>query len=189
MKKIVLTFGVIAGVILATMMLLTMIFQDRIGLGHSYLLGYATMVVSFLLIYFGVRSYRDNVAGGKVSFGRAFVVGILIGAIASVFYVAAWEVYFFRYAPDFLVKYDAHVLEAARAKGESPEALAKRRADMESMEKAYMNPAINSAMTFLEPLPVALIVSLVSAGVLSRRRKTWAGQGDAIPGPGAPATH
>lgn len=188
MKKIVLTFGLIAGVILATMMLLSMIFQDEIGLGHSYLLGYATMVAAFLLIYFGIRSYRDNVAGGTVGFGRAFTVGILIGAVASACYVAAWEVYFFKYAPDFLTKYNAHELEVARAKGESEEALAKRKAEMDSFEKMYANPAINSAMTFLEPLPVALIVSLVSAGVLSRRRKSWTRQGDAIPGPGAPAT-
>ena len=188
MKKIVLTFGLIAGVILATLMLVTVAFQDEIGLGHSYLLGYATMVAAFLFIYFGIRSYRDNVAGGTVGFGRAFTVGILIGAVASACYVAAWEVYFFRYAPDFLVKYDAHVLETARAKGESAEALAKRRAEMDKLERMYANPAINSAMTFLEPLPVALIVSLVSAGVLSRRRKTSAVQGDAIPGPGAPTT-
>jgi Protein of unknown function (DUF4199) len=188
MKKIVLTFGLIAGVILAAMMLLTVPFQDEIGSGHSYLIGYTTMVVAFLLIYFGVRSYRDNVAGGTVGFGRALAVGVLIGAVASACYVAAWEVYFFRFAPDFLTKYNAHVLETARANGESAEALAKRKVDMEGLEKMYANPVINSAMTFAEPFPVALIVSLVSAGVLSRRRKTWTGQGDAIPGPGTPAT-
>jgi uncharacterized protein (TIGR03382 family) len=35
----------------------------------------------------------------------------------------------------------------------------------------YNNPAVNIAVTFLEPLPVALVMALVSAGVLSRRRK------------------
>jgi hypothetical protein len=39
----------------------------------------------------------------------------------------------------------------------------------------YRNPAINAAMTLAEPLPVGLIIALVSAGVLSRRKKSPAG--------------
>jgi hypothetical protein len=41
---------------------------------------------------------------------------------------------------------------------------------MDEFVEWYQNPAVNAAITFLEPLPVALIVALVSAGVLSRRR-------------------
>ena len=29
------------------------------------LIGYTGMVLAFLMVYFGVRSYRDNVAGGR----------------------------------------------------------------------------------------------------------------------------
>jgi hypothetical protein len=35
-------------------------------------------VASFLLIYFGIRSYRDNTRAGQISFGRAFACGFLI---------------------------------------------------------------------------------------------------------------
>ena len=78
MKKIVLTFGLIAGAILSAMMLaITIPFQDAIGFDHGEIIGYTSMVVAFLLIFFGVRSYRDNVAGGTVAFGRAFAVGAL----------------------------------------------------------------------------------------------------------------
>ena len=62
------------------------------------------MVLAFLLIYFGIRSYRDNVAGGTVRFGRAFAVGALIATVASVCYVATWEVIYFNFAPDFAAK-------------------------------------------------------------------------------------
>ncbi len=189
MKKIVLTFGLIAGVILAAMQLLTLPFQDQLGFDRGPILGYTTMLVALLLIFFGVRSYRDNVAGGAVSFGRAFAVGMLIAAVASACYAAAWEVYYFKFAPDFMAKYQAHVLERARADGESAEAIAKRKAELESWAEQYKNPAIRAAVTFFEPLPVALVVSLVSAGVLSRRRKAWTGQHDMIPGPGVSGTH
>jgi hypothetical protein len=188
MKKIVLTFGLIAGAILAALMLITIPFVDELGYDRGQILGYTTMVIAFLLIYFGVRSYRDNVAGGTVRFGRAFAVGLLIGIVASACYVAAWEVYYFKFAPDFMQKYQAHVLEKARANGESAEALAKRKADMDNFAELYENPAINAAMTLLEPLPVALIVALVSAGVLSRRRKAWAEHNDMIASPRTSAT-
>lgn len=176
MKRIVLTFGLIAGVIMAAMMFLSLPFSEKIGFDRALVLGYTTMLVALMLVYFGVRSYRDNVAGGVVGFGRALVVGLLIAAVASAFYAAAWQVYYFNFVPDYLTKYQTHVLEKARADGESAAALAKRKAELDRMAELYQNPAVNFAMTFAEPLPVALIVSLVSAGVLSRRRREAPGR-------------
>ena len=171
MKKIVLTFGLIAGAILSAMMLVTLGFQDTIDFDRGEVIGYTSMVLAFLLIFFGVKSFRDNVAGGSVTFGRALGVGVLIAAVASVCYVITWQVIYYKLAPDFAAQYQAHVLEKARADGESEAELAKRKADMEKFMKLYENPVINVGITFLEPLPVALVMALVSAGVLSRRRK------------------
>lgn len=171
MKRIILTFGSIAGAALSAMMLVTLPFQDQIGFDRGEIIGYTSMVLAFLLIYFGVRSYRDNVAGGTVSFGRALKVGALIAAVASGWYVATWQLIYYRLSPDFGEKYQAYVLEKARTEGETEAEIAKRKADMEKFGELYKNPAVNVAITFLEPLPVALVMALVSAGVLSRRRK------------------
>ena len=176
MKKIVLTFGLISGVILSAMMVMTMPFQDRIGYDKGEIIGYTTMVLAFLLIFFGVRAYRDNVAGGTVRFGRAFGVGMLIAAVAAACYVATWEVLYFNFMPDFAQKYQAHLIEKAKADGASEQELAKQKADFEKYAAMYKNPAINAAVTFLEPMPVALVMSLVTAGVLSRRKRTSVGQ-------------
>ena len=78
MKKTVLTFGLVAGLILSVLMDGNVLLAGKIGSGHSLVLGYANMVASFLLIYFGIRSYRDNTLAGQISFGRAFACGILI---------------------------------------------------------------------------------------------------------------
>lgn len=172
MKKTVWTFGLISGVLVSAMMAATIPFQGENGLDHSLVVGYATIVLSFLLIYFGVRSYRDNVGKGTIRFGRALVVGSLIGLIASACYVATWEVMYFKFMPDFMTRYSAHELDKARAEGATEAALAEKKAELDKFEKMYQNPAINVAYTFLEPLPVALVIALVSAGVLSRRRKT-----------------
>jgi hypothetical protein len=179
MKKTVLTFGLIAGAILSVMMMLTLPFMDRIGFDRGEIIGYTTMVLAFLLIYFGVRSYRDNQAGGTVGFGRALAVGLLISLVASLCYVATWEVIYYKIAPDFGTKYQAHIVEKARRNGESEQAIARRKADMERFVELYRNPAINVAMTLLEPMPVALIMSLVSAGLLSRRPDARSGRSGA----------
>ena len=171
MKKTVWTFGLISGALASALMAATIPFQDENGFDHSLVVGYATIVLSFLLIYFGVRSYRENVGKGTVRFGRALAVGSLIGLIASACYVATWEVMYFKFMPDFMTRYNARELEKARAAGASEATLAQKKIELDKFEKMYQNPAINVAFTFLEPLPVALVIALVSAGLLSRRKK------------------
>lgn len=129
------------------------------------------MILAFLLIFFGVRSYRDNVGGGTVGFGRALAVGALISVVASVFCVATWELIFYKLEPDFGTKYGAYQVEKALAAGATEQAIAAKKAEMEKFAEMYKNLAINAALTFVEPMPVALIIALVSAGVLRRRKK------------------
>ncbi len=171
MRKIVLTFGLIAGAILSAMMFITLHFQDQIGFDKSAFIGYTTMVLAFLMVYFGVRSYRDNVAGGTVTFGRALVVGLLITAVASACYVASWEVIYYNFAPDFLDKYAAYSVEKARASGATEEKLAEQIRQMEEFKVMYRKPLVNIALTFLEPLPVGLLLTIVTAAVTSRKRR------------------
>ncbi|MEO6067147.1 MAG: DUF4199 domain-containing protein [Gemmatimonadales bacterium] len=179
MRKIVLTFGLIAGAILVSvMMLITIPFHDEIGFDMGLIVGYTAMVLAFLMIYFGVRSYRDNVAGGQVSFGQAFKVGALIMLIATVCYVATWEVYYFQFAPDFVDKWAAHTIGQARAAGATDAELAAKAQEMAQFKTMYDNPLINIAYTTLEPLPVGLLFTLLTAWGLSRKRK----------GEGTPAT-
>lgn len=171
MKKIVLTFGLIAGAMLSVMMLATLPFMDRIGFDKGMVIGYTTMVLAFLMVYFGIRSYRDNVAGGSIGFGRAFKVGMLITVVASACYVATWQVVYFKLAPDFGEKYAAYEVDKARKAGAPEEKLVQIKKEMDEFKALYQNPLINIGITFLEPLPVGLLFTLGSAWFLSRRRK------------------
>jgi hypothetical protein len=170
MKKTVLKFGFIGGAILSGIMAISLPFHEALGNDRAMFVGYASMVLAFLMVYFGVRSYRDTVGGGTISFGRALAVGALIAALASTCYVATWEVIYNTVASDYLTKYQARMLEKERAAGASEEALAQKAAEMAKFAELYKNPAINAAITFLEPMPVALVMALVSAGLLRRRR-------------------
>src|SRR5450631_2189049 len=95
MKKTVLTFGLISGAISSLMMVATVPFAHRIGFDKGLVIGYTTIVLSFLLVFFGIRSYRDNTGNGQITFSKAFVVGISITLISCVFYVVTWEVIYF----------------------------------------------------------------------------------------------
>ena len=177
MRRVVLTFGLIAGGILAASMLLALPFRDQIGLDRAVVVGYTTMVLAFLMIYFGVRSYRDNVAGGSVSFGRAFAVGGLITLVATACYVVTWEFVYFKVTPDYGQAYAAQAIEKARQSGASEAELAATQKQMEEFQAMYDKPLYNAAITFLEPLPVGLLFTLLTAGIMSRRRRDGAGQG------------
>ncbi len=171
MKPVVMKFGLIAGAMLSALMLATLPFMDQIGFDYGALVGYTGMVLAFLMVFFGVRSYRDTVGDGQVSFGRAFSVGLLITVVASCCYVATWQFVYRTMATDFMDKYAAHELAKAKKAGATEARLAEQRKDFAEFAEMYKNPLVSIGMTLLEPLPVGFVFTLVSAGVLSRRRK------------------
>jgi len=173
MKKTILVFGFTCGGLLMLFMCVTMFFVKDIGFDKGEIVGYTGMVLAFLLIFFGIRSYRENVGGGTVSFGRAFVVGALIMVIASSCYVLAWEIIYFNSSSmhDFIDKYAAHEVEKLRNSGAGEAAVQAQLQQMKRLKELYENPFINAAMTFLEPLPPGLIMTLLTALILRKRPK------------------
>ena len=151
------------------MMFLTVPFAERIGFDRSVFVGYTVIVISMLFVYFGVRSYRDNVLGGTMTFGRGFQAGLLIAVISSLCYVAAWLVLFYGFIPDFADTYAAYVVESVRANGGGQAEIAAAIKQGEEAKVMLANPFINAAVAVVEPFPVGLLVALISAAVLKKR--------------------
>ena len=172
MKKTVLTFGLISGLIVSVLMGGSLLLADKIGSGHSMALGYTIMVASFLLIYFGIRSYRDNTLSGQISFGRAFACGLLITLITTVCYVATWEVLYFNFMPHFMDSYFAAQVHQVQSAGLDSATTAAKVANILHSQQLYQNPLVNMAYTFIEPLPVGILITLISAAVLRRKAPT-----------------
>ena len=172
MKKTVLTFGIISGVIISVLMTINTIFADRIGFDRAIIVGYTSMLIAFLLVFFGIKSYRDNVGHGEISFGRAFTVGILITLITCVFYVVVWDIIYFNFLPDFGEKYANYVIEKSRASGATPAQIAQQMEEMKQMQSMLDNPWLSAPVIFIsEPLPVGLVMTLISAAILRKRRR------------------
>ena len=169
MKKTVLTFGVLSGVVSAVLVAATMPFIEQIGFDRGMVVGYTAIVISFLFVYFGVRSYRDNVLGGRLTFGQGFRAGILITLISCVFYVGSWLVVYYNVIPDFGDKYAAYLVADLQAKGASQSEIDKMVKQGDQIKQMLRNPLINAAVTFTEPFPVGLVITVISAAVLAKK--------------------
>lgn len=171
MKRTVITFGLISGAISSLLMICTMPFSHRIGFDKALVLGYTSIVLSFLLVYFGIRSYRDNVSDGHISFAKAFSVGICITLISCAFYVASWEVLSHTVYTNFMDEYSASMIAEAQASGLSGRALQARVDELQQMKITYANPLYNVLYTFIEAFPVGLLITLISAAVLRKKAR------------------
>jgi uncharacterized protein DUF4199 len=170
MKKILLTYGLASGAISSLLMVATIPFEHQIGFNRALLVGYTTIVLSFLLVFFGVRSYRDNLQNGHITFAKAFVVGISITLITCICYVATWEILYFNFMPDYMDKYAAYMVEKSKAAGATPAAIQAQLQEMQRSKDLYNNNFLyNVAMTFIEPFPVGLVINLISAALLRKK--------------------
>jgi hypothetical protein len=171
MKKTIVTFGLISGVLASLLMLGTIPFFKYLEHGSMGLLvGYTTIVLVALLVFFGIRSYRDNHAGGVLSFGRGFTIGLGISLISCFIYVIAWEIIFFNFIPHSMDSYFAHMIQQAQSSPGTPAAIqAKVDAIRHSAQLYENNPFVNGLYTFIEPFPVDLFITLLSAAILRKK--------------------
>jgi hypothetical protein len=173
MKKNIIIYGVVAGIVVSILMLFITNYvshcEGSVDYNTSMLIGYASMLISFSLVFVGIRNYRDKYNGGVISFGKAFKIGIMMVLIASTIFVVAWLIYYFLFNPDFMDKYCTNELAKLKASGASQAEIDKETEEMASLATMYKNPLINAAMTYVEILPVGLIVTLISSLILKRK--------------------
>lgn len=172
MRKTILTFGLISGAISSLMMIATVVFGDRIGFDRGAVIGYTSIVLSFLMVFFGIRSYRDNIGDGQITFLQAFAVGISITLISCICYVLTWEVIYYNFLPGFWDKYGAHLVEKLRASGASSATVEAKLQQITKYKELYKNPLVNAALTFIEPFPIGLVITLISALFLRRKPRS-----------------
>ena len=173
MKKNIIIYGLIAGIVVSILMLFSINYishvDGKVDYNTSLLIGYASMLIAFSLVYVGIRNYRDKYNGGVISFGKAFKTGSMIVLIASTIYVVAWLIDYFFFIPDFMEKFSAQELDELKASGASQIEIDKETIKMANMVKMFKNPLFNAMMTYAEILPVGLVVTLISSLILKRK--------------------
>lgn len=171
MKKNILFYGIISGVLVSAWMAISMIMMHNnpnaeMGTG-SMIIGFLSMIVAFSFIYVAVKKSRDGELGGSISFGKAFRMGLFIAFIASTCYVITWALLYNFVMPDFMEVYSKQMIKAAE-KSADPEKFQAKIAEMEKYKEMYKNPALFTVFTYIEILPVGIIVALITALILKK---------------------
>ncbi len=174
MRKVVLIFGLLAGTIVSIFLFVStaLMKEGTINFDNGEIVGYATMIIALSMIFFGIKSYRDNYQNGAITFGKGFQVGILITLVASLMYALSWETYYQTQPddqPSFMDKYVEHSINKMRDDGASETEIKLATQEMENMAELYKNPLIRFGFTLVEILPVGLLITLISAGLLRKR--------------------
>ncbi len=171
MKRVVLIYGVISGAIIFAMFMITwpLYKNGLLSMDHGEILGYTTMVIALSLIFFGVKSFRDNHLHGAIPFGRAFVLGLSIAGVASLFYAISWEIIFNLFMPDFMDQYANMCIAKAKAGNATEAELQKVMSQIDQMRGLYKNPFLRFGVTMAEILPVGILVALISAAILRKK--------------------
>lgn len=172
MRTIVITYGLISGALIVGFLMLSMYLWSKgiINFDNGEYFGYGSMLVALSMVFFGIKSFRDNQNGRSIGFWKAAQVGILITLVASFVYAAGWETYM-QLSPQntFIEKYTEHYIGELKEKGASEEEIEKTKTEMASMQEMYKNPLIRFGMTLLEILPVGIIVTILSAAILRKK--------------------
>ncbi|MCZ6726705.1 MAG: DUF4199 domain-containing protein [Acidobacteria bacterium] len=168
MKRIIFSYGALAGAIVISSMILGFSLGDAQGVSASQWLGYLIMLVALSLIFLGIKRYRDRQLGGVIKFGTALLLGLGISIVASLIYVTAWEAYLSLTDYAFIDDYAQTVVAAKEAEGLAGAELEAEAAKLESFKEQYANPMFRLPMTFLEIFPVGLLITLLAATLLRK---------------------
>ena len=173
MKRTVFIYGVIAGAVVSAFMTITLLIaanDDTVHTGaSSMVIGYLGMLISFAFIFVAIKSYRDKQNHGVISFGKAFGMGLLISLIASTIYVITWAIVYKNFLPNYMDKYCAAMIEEAKT-SLTGAALDAKIAEVNKAKDMYATPLGFTLFTYAEILPVGILVSLIAALVLKRKK-------------------
>ena len=170
MKHVLVRYGLISALILIGINVATLIIfgipgPDDYAVGE--VIGYATIIVALVPVFFGVRYYRDRVAGGTISFWKGISVGLAIATIPSLAFAIYNLIYVEVIDPEFGDKYMQYSLDTARAQM-SPAEFESYAAQLESQSALFNDPLVQTVVMFLTVFLIGAVVSIISAIALRR---------------------
>ena len=174
MKKVVLTFGLISGLLIAGLVWVqaTLVERGAIGFERLEIVGYATMLIALSMVFFGIKSYRDNYAHGTLRFWKGVQVGVLISLISGVLYFGGAVTYGIAnpaFEEHFMQKFTDLKIGKLQEQGASQEKIDSAKSEVDMMKTLFNNPLLFFLVCMMEILPVGIIVTLVSAALLRKK--------------------
>lgn len=174
MKRVVLTFGLIGGFIIAALVwtTATLVENRTIGFERLEIVGYSSILIALSMVFFGIKSYRDNQSKGKISFWKGVQVGVLISLIASVMYwggAVAYGATHPGFDDRFMQRFTELKVGQLKASNAPQAEIDKAQAEVDMMAGLFKSPVLFFLICMIEMFPIGLIVALISAGLLRKK--------------------
>src|SRR4030095_1403177 len=171
MKSTALRYGIYAGLVILVLAAIHVfvLMPPNISWEMAEVVGYLTMAISMIVVFMGIRYYRDHVNNGYLSFGEGLKLGALIVLVPALTF-GLFDILYTRVLhPSFSVEYMAYQVEKIKASvpaDQLDQKLAKLRKNMEM----FGNPFIEFLLMTITVYIVGLIVTIISALALRRRK-------------------
>lgn len=164
MNKIILKNGLFGSIIVSALLVfVTMYMRANPEKEVSMLIGFTVMTLAFFFLFWGIKQQREA-NNGSISFGKAFMTGFWISLIISTIYVLVWLIILYNFFPNFAEHYTDMAIQKA-----SPDEVAKVTEEMNSFKEMYKNPIMVILFTYMEILPLGIVISFISALILKKK--------------------
>jgi hypothetical protein len=168
MRKISFRYGIYSGIALCGLSLISWFALPDLDFGLQEVLGYASMILSLLFVYFGIRHFRERENNGELSLADGLRIGLGISLIAAICFGLLDLVYVKWMNPEFMDQYYESVLDQMQSSLPAAE-FEEKRQEMESQKALFSNPWMSFLVMSLTVFFIGLIISLLSSLVLRRK--------------------
>jgi len=169
MKETVLKYGTISGLVLAVLLFISIPMAPTLGFNTVGMILFIGKMAAFIPIFFGIRSFRNNLGGGVLTFWKGFNIGIIIVVLACVFYALSWVILYYWVSPDFPDKYFQDFIAQLKIHGALAKDIVDAQTQFEQSKKVLANPLINGAYAFTDPLEFGIILTLIFTAILRKK--------------------
>jgi hypothetical protein len=168
MKYNIIKNGILGGIIVSIVMI-CMTYYMKVNPDNepNTIIGFASILLAFIFVILGIKKERES-NKDSITFVKALLTGWYISLVISTIYVLVWLIIYYNFFPDFMEQYSAMVLKNTKA-----EELAAKTTEMNQMAAWYKNPVMIILLTYMEILPIGIVVSLIGALVLKKKQTSF----------------
>ena len=168
MRKTIVRFGLYGVVIMSIVLAISFIaFKDRHNWEVQEVIGYTTIILSLLFVYFGIRHWRDNYNSGLLTFGQGLKLGLLITLFPSIaFGLFTWLEMVLD--PGFMDQYYSYYVQKLKA-STPPDKWQETLQKLEAEKEMFSSPLIQFAVMFLTVFLIGVVITVISSLILQRK--------------------
>lgn len=126
--------------------------------------GYSSIVISLLFIFFGLKEYQKS--NGGLSFWESLKIGMGISLFPAAFFGAYNVVYAQYIDPEFMTKYSQHAIDKLKDQNLSPTELETAQATMQQQMEMFGGIEMQFLVMFFTVFIIGIVISIVSGTIL-----------------------